>query len=88
MRISQLKGSHSMSALMALLLAATPNATPAADAPQAKPRKKCEYVSEVGSNRPRRVCTVVQPKAPEEQAKSDAAKPAGDHGEHKAGAEE
>lgn len=77
-----------MSVLMALLLAATPNAAPAADTAQAKPRKKCEYVSEVGSNRPRRVCTVVQPKAPEEQAKSEAAKSVDDHGEHKSGAEE
>jgi hypothetical protein len=77
-----------MSVLMALLLAATPNAAPAADPAQAKPRKKCEYVSEVGSNRPRRVCTVVLPKAPEEQAKTDAARPAGDHSEHKAGAED
>ncbi len=77
-----------MSVLMALLVAATPNAAPAADPAQAKPRKKCEYVSEVGSNRPRRVCTVVQSKAPEEQAKTDAARPTDDHGEHKAGAEE
>jgi hypothetical protein len=77
-----------MSVLMALLLAATPDAAPAADPAQAKPRKKCEYVSEVGSNRPRRVCTVVQAKSPEEQAKADAAKSAPDHGEHKAGAEE
>jgi hypothetical protein len=77
-----------MSVLIALLLAATPDAAPAADTAQAKPRKKCEYVSEVGSNRPRRVCTAVQPKAPEEQAKTGAAKPAGDHSEHEAGAED
>ena len=61
-----------MSVLMALLLAATPNPTPAAEPAQAKPRKKCEYVSEVGSNRPRRICQVIMPKAPEEQAKTDA----------------
>jgi hypothetical protein len=77
-----------MFVLMALLLAATPDAVAAVDPAQAKPRKKCEYVSEVGSNRPRRVCTVVQPKAPEEQAKTDSAKPAADHGDQKAGAEE
>ena len=61
-----------MSVLMALLLAATPNAAPAAEPAQAKPRKKCEYVSEVGSNRPRRICTLVMPKAPQgEQVKTD-----------------
>jgi hypothetical protein len=77
-----------MSVLMALLLAATPNATPATEPAQAKPRKKCEYVSEVGSNRPRRICQVIQPKAPEEQAKTDAKQdPNADHSEHQGGAE-
>ena len=60
-----------MSVFMALLLAATPNATPAAEPAQAKPRKKCEYVSEVGSNRPRRICQVIMPKAPDDHAKAD-----------------
>jgi hypothetical protein len=74
-----------MSVLIALLLAATPNATPAVEPAQAKPRKKCEYVSEVGSNRPRRICQVIQPKAPEDQAKTDAN---ADHSQHQGGAEE
>ena len=78
-----------MSVLVALLLAAAPNAAPAAEPAQAKPRKKCEYVSEVGSNRPRRICQIIQPKAPAEQAKTDATKQsADDHSQHEAGAEE
>ena len=56
-----------MSVLFALLLASTPSATAAEPAPAKKPRLRCEYVSEVGSNRPRRVCEKVQPK-PEEAA--------------------
>jgi hypothetical protein len=32
---------------------------------------RCEYVSEIGSNRPRRVCQKVQPK-PEEAARETA----------------
>ena len=77
-----------MSVLFALMLAAAPSAAPA-EPVQAKPRKKCEYISEVGSNRPRRVCQVIQPKAPEEPAGAEAkAEPAAaDHGQHQAGAE-
>ena len=58
--------------------------TPAPEAPaQAKPRKKCEYVSEVGSNRPRRVCQVIAPKPPEAQSETDAKpKAAEDHSQH------
>lgn len=62
-----------MSVLIALMLVATPDAAPA-EPVQAKPRKKCEYISEVGSSRPRRVCQIIQPKAPEGQAKTDAEK--------------
>jgi hypothetical protein len=75
-----------MSVLFALMLAASPTATPAGPV-QAKPRKKCEYISEVGSNRPRRVCQIVQPKAPEDQA-SDAGKAAADHSQHQQGTSE
>ena len=77
-----------MSVLFALMLAAAPSAAPA-ESVQAKPRKKCEYVSEVGSNRPRRVCQIIQPKAPDEQAGADAGKePAAvDHSQHQSGAE-
>jgi len=74
---------------MALLLASAPSAAPAAEPAQAKPRKKCEYVSEVGSNRPRRICQVVMPKAPQEQVKTDATDgPNADHSQHQSGAEE
>jgi hypothetical protein len=77
-----------MSVLIALLLAATPDTAASADPVQAKPRKKCEYVSEVGSNRPRRICQIVQPKAPDEQAKTDSKQQQdADHGEHQAGGE-
>ena len=77
-----------MSVFIALLLAAAPDAAPAAEPAQAKPRKKCEYVSEVGSNRPRRVCQVVQPKAPEEQPKTDAKQDSNaDHSQHQTGSE-
>lgn len=60
-----------MSVLFALLLASTPTAATAEPAPVKKPRLRCEYVSEVGSNRPRRVCEKVQPK-PEEAAREAA----------------
>ena len=67
-----------MSVLFALLLASTPSAT-AEPAPAKKPRMRCEYVSEVGSNRPRRVCTPVQPK-PEEAARETAPQAPADGG--------
>ena len=59
-----------MSLLLALLVAATPTA--AAPEPVAKkPRLKCEWIHEVGTSRPRRVCEKpVQPK-PVEQAKEE-----------------
>jgi hypothetical protein len=75
-----------MSVLFALMLAASPTAAPAEPA-QAKPRKKCEFISEVGSNRPRRVCQVVQPKAPHARA-SETEKPAVDHSPHQKGTTE
>jgi hypothetical protein len=75
-----------MSVMLALLLAATPNANTAEPA-QAKPRKKCEYVSEVGSNRPRRVCQVIQPTAPVEEAAPETKQPERDRSQHQSGAE-
>ena len=75
-----------MSVLFALMLASSPTAAPA-EPVQAKPRKKCEFISEVGSNRPRRVCQIVQPKAPQEQAR-EVAKPPVDHSQHQAGTTE
>lgn len=72
-----------MSVLLALMLASGTTATPAEPA-QAKPRKKCEYISEVGSNRPRRICQIVQPKAPKAQA-NEVGKPAVDHSQHHQG---
>ena len=44
-----------MSVLFALLLASTPTATPAPIV-EKKPRLKCEWIHEVGTSRPRRVC--------------------------------
>ena len=63
-----------MSLLIALLVAASPNAT-APEAVEKKPRLKCEWIHEVGTSRPRRVCEKrVEPK-PVEQAKDDAQSP-------------
>lgn len=75
-----------MSVLFALILAASPASAPA-EPIQAKPRKKCEFISEVGSNRPRRVCQIIQPKAPQEQA-SETQKSAVDHSQHQKGTPE
>lgn len=59
-----------MSLLLALLVAATPTAT-APEATAKKPRLKCEWIHEVGTSRPRRVCEKrVEPK-PAEQAKQE-----------------
>lgn len=59
-----------MSLLLALLVAATPTAA-APEAAVKKPRLKCEWIHEVGTSRPRRVCEKpVEPK-PAEQAKED-----------------
>ncbi|WP_395623821.1 hypothetical protein [Sphingomonas daechungensis] len=75
--------------LFASVLAASASTPAQEPAAQAKPRKKCEYVSEVGSNRPRRVCQVIAPKAPETPVEADAKqKAAEDHSGHQAGAEE
>ena len=68
-----------MSVLFALLLASTPSATTAEPTPAKKPRMRCEYVSEVGSNRPRRVCEKIQPK-PEEAAREAAPQAPADGG--------
>lgn len=59
-----------MSLLIALLVSASPNAT-APEAVEKKPRLKCEWIHEVGTSRPRRVCEKrVEPK-PAEQAKEE-----------------
>lgn len=75
-----------MSVLFALILASTPTAAPAATA-EKKPRLKCEWIHEVGTSRPRRICEkrvqakpVEQPK-PAEQA-SEANQPAPGHSGH------
>lgn len=44
-----------MSALFALMLAASPAAT-TAETVEKKPRLKCEWIHEVGTSRPRRIC--------------------------------
>lgn len=72
-----------MSLLFALMLAAGP-APVANEVADKKPRKKCEYVSEVGSNRQRRVCQIINAPAagkPAEQSAVEAAKATG-HGQH------
>ena len=59
-----------MSLLIALLVAASPAAA-APEAVEKKPRLKCEWIHEVGTSRPRRVCEKrVEPK-PAEQAKGE-----------------
>lgn len=59
-----------MSLFIALLVAASPAAT-APEAVAKKPRLKCEWIHEVGTSRPRRVCEKrVEPK-PAEQAKEE-----------------
>ena len=59
-----------MSLLLALLVAATPTAA-APESVAKKPRLKCEWIHEVGTSRPRRVCErPAQPK-PVEQAKEE-----------------
>jgi hypothetical protein len=63
-----------MSLLLALLVAASPAAA-APETAAKKPRLKCEWIHEVGTSRPRRVCEKrVEPK-PAEQAKDDAQSP-------------
>ena len=73
-----------MSLLLAMMLAAGP-APATNDVADKKPRKKCEYVSEVGSNRQRRVCQIINPPAaakPVEQGAVEAAKTPADHSQH------
>ena len=60
-----------MSLLIALLVAASPAAT-APEAVAKKPRLKCEWIHEVGTSRPRRVCEKRVEPNPAEQAKDDA----------------
>ena len=59
-----------MSLLLALLVAASPNAT-APEAAAKKPRLKCEWIHEVGTSRPRRVCEKPAKPKPVEQAKEE-----------------
>ena len=59
-----------MSLLLALLVAASPNAT-APEAAEKKPRLKCEWIHEVGTSRPRRVCEKPAQPKPVEQAKEE-----------------
>jgi hypothetical protein len=59
-----------MSVILALLLAASPAAA-TTEAPAKKPRLRCEWIHEVGTSRPRRVCEKVPPKT-EQAAPSEA----------------
>jgi hypothetical protein len=74
-----------MSVLFALMLAASP-ATATAETPEKKPRLKCEWIHEVGTSRPRRICEkrAEKPKAVE-QATDAAVQPAVDHSQHQTG---
>ena len=81
-----------MSVLFALLLASTPTATPAPTVAK-KPRLRCEWIHEVGTSRPRRVCEKRVQAKPVEQPKpaaqaSDVNQPAPDHSEHQQGTNE
>ena len=81
-----------MSVLFALLLASTPAATPAPTV-EKKPRLKCEWIHEVGTSRPRRVCEKRVQAKPVEQSKpakeaSDVNQPAPDHSQHQKGTNE
>jgi len=68
-----------MSVLFALMLAAGP-ATATAETPEKKPRLKCEWIHEVGTSRPRRICEKrVEKLKPAEQATEGSAQPAVDH---------
>lgn len=70
-----------MSVMFALLLAASPTAASAQAAPAKKPRMRCEYIHEVGTSRPRRVCEKVQPKQ-EESQRSETPLQTGEHKDH------
>lgn len=78
-----------MTVLFALMLAASP-ATATAEPAVKKPRLKCEWIHEVGTSRPRRVCEkrvqskpVEQPR-PAEQA-SETKQSAAEPSEHQQG---
>lgn len=77
-----------MSVLFALMLAASPAATATAEPGEKKPRLKCEWIHEVGTSRPRRVCEKrVQRPVPVEQA-SEAKKASEDRSQHQNGTQE
>ena len=65
-----------MSVLLAMMLAASPTAA-TAETREKKPRLKCEWIHEVGTSRPRRICEkrVEKPK-PSEQTTDAAPQPA------------
>lgn len=67
-----------MSVMFALLLAATPTAAPAEAAPAKKPRMRCEWIHEVGTSRPRRVCEKPAAPKPAEVQTSDTAAQTGE----------
>ena len=71
-----------MSVMFALLLAAAPTAAPAEAAPAKKPRLKCEWIHEVGSSRPRRICEKPAPKPADAAQAAEAAEKSGDHKDH------
>ena len=77
-----------MSVLFAFLLAANPTAA-TTEAPAKKPRLRCEWIHEVGTSRPRRVCEkrVPQRKA-DEAAKTQAPRPTANEGTQPTGAED
>jgi hypothetical protein len=77
-----------MSVLFALMLAANP-ATATAEPTEKKPRLKCEWIHEVGTSRPRRVCEkrAEKPK-PAEQASDTSQQPAPDRSADPQGANE
>jgi hypothetical protein len=56
-----------MSVIFALVLAAGSTAATTDSTSPKKPRMRCEWIHEVGTSRPRRVCEKAQPKAKEAQ---------------------
>jgi hypothetical protein len=79
-----------MSVLFALMLAASP-ATATAELVEKKPRLKCEWIHEVGTSRPRRICEKrVEKKKPAEQAGEQASdkQPTPDNSTHPQGTSE
>ena len=76
-----------MSVLFALMLAASP-ATVNVEPAEKKPRLKCEWIHEVGTSRPRRVCEKRVEKKPAEQASDTSQQPAPDRSAEPQGANE